>query len=564
MSLIFNLKKLKNKYSILHFISNTILRPKDQYKKYLLGFLKLISFLISTNKLYKYARSVKKSKKNDNLFIIAGSNLETSWTQIFIVLLLLISDKIKNVYVLTSRKSFIQNLYYLKFNFKFIYIEDLDLEIKLPKKFIKEVKYLKELNDFRDFVYDDVPFGRIALSSFCRSRKTGIIDIKDRNTFDDIIKTINYHYKVLENSKRIYKKHNIKHIYCVEVFMYEYGPFYYGALNNKLNIIKFNGTVRDNAIVISRWIKEDDRRHFSSFSDKTWGKIKNYPINKKIIFELEKNFEDRYGQKWHMSKRNQPNTDFYTSNQIRKKYKIKKDTKVAIIYSHILFDLLYFHGQDLYDNYADWFTSTVKEIIKNDNLVWFIKIHPSNVWRGEVDRYNKKTEEEKLIKSAIGKLPEHVKLIYPDSEINPLSWLNFTDYGVTVRGTSGIELGALGKQVITAGTGRYEKIGFTINPKSKKEYIDQISNIHKLPPLSKEKKNHAQRFAYATFCMKPFTLDFIKVKKSLGVKKIKIFDDLTFIPNIKFPFKKYPDSIKRFKLWMFEKKVTDFLNDWPS
>jgi len=563
MTLISFLKELKNRYSILHFFSNLLLRPKDQYKKYILGLLKLITFLVSTNQLRSYSKSIRKINKNENLFIIAGWNLETSWTQIFITLSLFISYRIKNIYVLTSRKSIIQNLYYKQFKFKLIYVEDLDLRIELPKNFIQKLKDLKELNDFRDFVYDETPFGRIALSSFCRSRKTGIIDIKDRNTLKEIIKTIKYHYIVLENSKKIYKVHNIKHIFCVEVFMYEYGPFYYAALNTKLNIIRFAGTVRDNAIVISRLNKETDRQHFSSFSNKAWENIKNSNENRKYVLELKKNFEDRYGQKWYMSRRNQPNTGFFSSNQIKKIYNIKKDTKVAIIYSHILFDLLYFHGQDLYDNYADWFISTVKEIIKNDNLVWFIKIHPSNVWRGEVDRYDSKTEEEKLIKSNIGKLPDHVKLIYPDSEISPLSWLNFTDYGVTVRGTTGIELGALGKQVITAGTGRYEKIGFTINPKSKKEYIKQIANIHKLPPLSKEKHNLAQRFAYATFCMKPFTLDFMKVKKSIGIKKIRIFDDLTFIPHIQFPLKKCPNSIKRFKIWMFEKQDSDFLNDWP-
>ena len=63
--------------------------------------------------------------------------------------------------------------------------------------------------------------------------------------------------------------------------------------------------------------------------------------------------------------------------------------------------------------------------------------------------------------------------------------------------------------------------------------------------------------------MKPFTLDFMKVKKSIGIKKIRIFDDLTFIPHIQFPLKKCPYSIKRFKIWMFEKQDSDFLNDWP-
>ena len=56
------------------------------------------------------------------------------------------------------------------------------------------------------------------------------------------------------------------------------------------------------------------------------------------------------------------------------------------------------------------------------------------------------------------KLPKHVKLIFPDSEISPLSWMKFTDYGITVRGTSGIELAALGKQVLIAGTEDMKKL----------------------------------------------------------------------------------------------------------
>ena len=124
MSLINFLKKIKNKYSILHFFSNILLRPNDQYKKYILGFIKLITFVLSTNQLKSYSKSIKNSKQNDNLLIIAGWNLETSWTQIFITLSLLISDRVKNIYVLTSKRSILQNLYYRIFNFKLFYYNE--------------------------------------------------------------------------------------------------------------------------------------------------------------------------------------------------------------------------------------------------------------------------------------------------------------------------------------------------------------------------------------------------------------------------------------------------------
>ena len=52
--------------------------------------------------------------------------------------------------------------------------------------------------------------------------------------------------------------------------MAEYGGYYYDALKLKLNIIRFCGTVRDNAAVITRMTSESDRTHFSSFSKKSW------------------------------------------------------------------------------------------------------------------------------------------------------------------------------------------------------------------------------------------------------------------------------------------------------
>ena len=176
------------------------------------------------------------------------------------------------------------------------------------------------------------------------------------------------------------EKYEIKNLFFTEVFMEEYGAFYYAALNKNLNLIRFASTVRDNAIVASRMTKQSDRKHFSSFSETSWKKILEYKENKKYIFELNQNFIDRYSQKWILSSRNQPKTRFYEGREIREKFNIKNDKKIAIVYSHILFDLLYFHGHDLFDNYADWFIRTIKNH-KNKNLIWFIKIHPSNVWR---------------------------------------------------------------------------------------------------------------------------------------------------------------------------------------
>ena len=74
--------------------------------------------------------------------------------------------------------------------------------------------------------------------------------------------------------------------------------------------------------------------------------------------------------------------------------------------------------------------------------------------------------------------------------------MNLCDYGLTVRGTVGIELAALGKTVITAGTGRYEKANITINPKSIDEYENVILNLQNIK--GKFSKELAIKLAYYT------------------------------------------------------------------
>ena len=128
--------------------------------------------------------------------------------------------------------------------------------------------------------------------------------------------------------------------------------------------------------------------------------------------------------------------------------------------------------------------------------------------------------------------------------------MKFTDYGITVRGTSGIELAALGKQVLIAGTGRYEEIGFTINPKSKKDYLNKLSKIHLIKPLTKKQVNIA-KLLYATFCMKPITFDYMRVSKLIFKKSVKTFERLNYLPiKEKFKDNKLPLSVIKFKKWI--------------
>ena len=106
MRIIRYLKKIKNENSLLHFIFNLFFHPKLQIEKYFLGGIKLLIYTRNTLFLKKISRDLKSKfpLSNENLFICAGKSIESSWIQIWISLSLLLSDKIGEKYVLTSKK----------------------------------------------------------------------------------------------------------------------------------------------------------------------------------------------------------------------------------------------------------------------------------------------------------------------------------------------------------------------------------------------------------------------------------------------------------------------------
>ena len=500
------------------------------------------------------------------LLVVAGRRMNSSWVQLWTVLGAALQGQGKRIVVLTARDAVVQNLYFDLFGFARIYIDDVEFdEEALPPGVISQVKKLRTLSDFRAFTVGGTPAGEMALSTWGRQRATGLIALDQGKTRAEVRSWLLKILQVQSWAKRLYEEEGIDQLFCTEIFMEEYGGVYYAALECNLNIVRFAGTVRDDAIVVQHMTRQSDRRHFASLSEQVWSKILESPHSELVEKELEQNFLDRYGDKWALSRRNQPGTSILSGDEIRSQYGLGSDKKVAIIFSHILYDTMFFYD-DLFESYAQWFVESVRLACENSKVHWFVKIHPSNVWRGELEHYfGGRFEEERLIQEMIGPLPDHVSYIYPDTHVSPYAWMKACDYGITVRGTPGIELGALGKTVITAGAGRYEKAGFTVNPKSISEYRRILRSLPDIAPLREEQRARGIRFAYATFCMKPFQLDFLTPRTRSGTKEIKASDDLVYsLRDDEDSITLSTSALRRFCSWSERADEIDLMSPWPT
>lgn len=524
-------------------------------------------FIIYARRIGDYRRlaeSMQIDPTKGSLLIVSGRGMNVVWAQAWTVLSLAARAKGHRVFVLTTRRQRSLNRYYRLLGITPVYFEDYAAKISLvlPEEVAKAVALASSFDDFKRLRYQDAPIGEIALSTYSRNCGTGVIDLSKPGVRKFVEQWIAQIVQGIHIANAIFESHDVRLAFFTEVFMEEYGAFYYAALAKGLNVTRFAGTVRDEAIIVQHLSRSNDRMHHSSLSASSWAWVKAQPYTPAIDAALHKNFMDRYGERWHRSKRNQPGTQILDRDEARRQLGIPLDRKVAVIYSHILYDTLFFFGTDLFSNYAEWLVETVRVACANPHIDWLIKVHPSNLWRGELNTLlNGRYEEERVIEQAIGKLPPYVRIVPASTKINPYTWFQLADYGITVRGTSGLEMAALGGAVITAGTGRYEGNGFTIDPPNRDAYLELLSRLPDLPDPTVEQKELAKRYAYSIFALKPFTVPSLVPRLKTGKQRVVASDDIIYCPA---PWAKssLPPDLQGFSDWLVRPESQDLLNAW--
>jgi hypothetical protein len=174
------------------------------------------------------------------------------------------------------------------------------------------------------------------------------------------------------------------------------------------------------------------------------------------------------------------------------------------VFAHVLWDASLFYGVDLFENYSDWLVRAVGAAIENDRVNWIVKAHPSNVFRAAHGDVDGECSEIVLLREEFPELPGHVRVLRPETEISTLSLYRFADFGITVRGTPGMEMACFGKPVFTAGTGTYAGLGFTYDSESTAQFLARLREIETYGPLPEEMTARARRYAHALFLRRPW------------------------------------------------------------
>jgi len=389
-----------------------------------------------------------------------------------------------------------------------LYLEDfLRLRISSEaRRLIDSVRHSYDLAMIKGLRYRNVFTGLHSLATYSGINPSGRVML-DRKTARDILRICYNSCRITEGIERVLNKEKPGKIIGLEKGIVGVCELFYESIFRGLDYIQWVSCHEPNSIMLKRYTTRNYRAHPFSVSEETWKAYKGRNDNYWDI--VMGYFKRGYLEgEWFSYKKLATSKVVLNKEKMVSQLRLNSRKKTAVIFSHILNDANFFYGEDLFENgFSEWLVKTIEAAGRNKEVNWLLKLHPANVYRRTNSNYRGEYGELLAIKEGLGKIPDTITVVPPDIDINPYSFFQSVDYGITVRGTIGAELPCFGIPVLTAGTGRYSGRGFTIDSLSRDEYLDKVSNIHLISRLSAQQQDLALKHAYLFFKERPAKYD---------------------------------------------------------
>lgn len=369
--------------------------------------------------------------------------------------------------------------------------------------------------DLIAFEIDRVGIGRIALSNYLNRHKFSRFEIEDAATLAELKLDLERSHRNVVAARRLLRSEKPKVALLLEKGLSPMAELFGVCIDEGVPVVQYCGSQETNSYVLKRYSRANRYQHPFSLDRSTWECVQRLPWSRQCETELMTSFAQSYEQgTWFNRKFLHLGKTIKPADEVRSQLGLDPARKTAVIFSHVLWDATFFYGEGLFENYETWLLETIRAACANRNVNWVIKLHPDLVWKLKYEGHTGELRDIIAIRSSVGTLPAHVKLVPPDTDISSYSFFEITDYCLTVRGTIGIEMACHGVPVLTAGTGRYSGLGFTVDSASKEEYLARVASIQSTPAMCEKQIELARRFAYALFKGRPWVVNSFEMVKS--------------------------------------------------
>lgn len=360
------------------------------------------------------------------------------------------------------------------------------------------------VRDLKVFRYKGTRVGSHTLRTITRTTFRGSIDLSNQQTRHTLREVMQWSVHSVDRAEALLDALQPVAVFTHHPLNIEEGDIFEVALVRGIDTIYWDTAQKARHWLFKRYSQRNQTLHYNSVDDETWERIRHLAWTPEQEAALMAEIRQRYDPDSHADKRRlQQGKQFKDREAIQRELGLDPGKKTAVIFSHITWDASFLYGDDLFDHYEDWLIQAMRAACTNPDLNWIVKLHPANLVKHKVNRVKGEYSEIIAIREAIGDLPEHVKLLYPETDINTWSLFDLTDYCLTVRGTIGIEMPVFGIPVLTAGTGRYSGRGFTIDSATPEEYLGRLACLHEVGRLAPEQIELAKKHAYWLLLKRP-------------------------------------------------------------
>lgn len=352
------------------------------------------------------------------------------------------------------------------------------------------------VHDVMHINFKGVEIGKHALSMTCRKRVEGKLDLSDYETANLLRSEFSRGIEAILAADALFDQYPIKKLLVRDSGYIPNGPIYEVALRRNIDCIVLEFGQRKSSWVFKRYSAESKSRHYFSLAKETWEDLKSSAWTEELDQKLEKEFAARYEPKSEDdTRRLQAGKVIKSKSEVQDQLGLDPEKKTVIVFSHVAWDAAFFYGEGLFSDFEEWLYETVKYAKEHGSkLNWLIKIHPFNVFKLQRETVDS-TSEMRLLTPLLP-LPKNIKILHPDTDINTRSLFDIANCILTVNGTVGMEFPCFGIPAVVAGTGRYEGLGFTIEPDSKEAYFKTLETLDTIEPLDDSTRKLARKHFY--------------------------------------------------------------------
>jgi hypothetical protein len=363
------------------------------------------------------------------------------------------------------------------------------------------------------FEFAGARVGKIAVSTTLRHFRLGSLDLESPQLRQFFASQLAKSMAYATASQQLLRKIRPVCALFHDVVYTRKGELFDNCLLNRVDTIRWHPAHKSNSLLLKRYTLESREQNPVSLSDESLESIGRIEWTHSCRRELQQELYRNYANgDWYSESGTQFDKRFVCAEEAQRQLGLDPAKKNAFIFPHIVWDAPLSWGESLFDDYEQWFIEIVRAACANDKVNWVIKIHPANVGKSLKEGFKGEPAEVTALRNHIGKLPSHIFLIPAESDISTFSLFALMDYCLTVRGTIGIEAASFGIPVLTAGTGRYDHKGFTIDSDSRDQYLERIGHIQDTPRLSLAERELAERYAYGIFLLRPLPLRTVTVE----------------------------------------------------